>query len=535
MSNLYYEYGLLPGDLAKSLRKQRKYIEAEVKQNQRDLARVQAFKETQGEITGVTKFERPVEEELRDQSLQNSRAFASVQQVIRNAGEAQVAFNGLASKGLVNDFNQYAPTIIEDMNKRFRNVTPDFFLKYVENFITRSKESGNLIQYYYPTTGDYDGTKIRELYETEYGKKIRTLSQKDINILKDMPRGYRTDYSPTKEARFLVDNYKKRVEGIIQIKYEIALLQTQRPINTATAGRIRDLEEIILPGIESVNDALRGRISALVSKVRDLPETPANDAIIRNITKIIEEAFEVEGPFGLIEMSETDYPDEALDIDEEEEEGLLEGPFTPAPTQTTGQEEVEFVTTGEGLARRGMMKGAGRGGMFFMKGARPMMGRGLALEAPVERFVPFGRFVMSIPALEDGFIQVRYPSQGTVADEVFRRKVQIGKGLRDFMLDLVDRQKMSGHKFNRLASEDKATFKRLVKIARLGRQLGIDEDSEVIEDEDEKRFQVLIGQIRAGNENKELKRQLVMLLSKFILEGRIEKEAGDGLISELLE
>jgi hypothetical protein len=181
--------------------------------------------------------------------------------------------------------------------------------------------------------------------------------------------------------------------------------------------------------------------------------------------------------------------------------------------------------------------------MIFLKGKRPIMGRGLMLEEPKEKFVPFGKFVINYPSLEDGYLQIKYPSSGTIPHDIFKRKMRISSTLKDFMLDLLEKKKMSVGKYNKLNEDEKQIFKNLSKLSKLNRLLGIDEESgEGINiknnndnDDDEKRFQILIGQIKAGNDNKDLKRQLILLLSKFILEGRIEKQQGEEIIKELID
>jgi hypothetical protein len=197
-----------------------------------------------------------------------------------------------------------------------------------------------------------------------------------------------------------------------------------------------------------------------------------------------------------------------------------------------GEEEEPFNPFGIGGQGVRMTKSKMR---TMVNGRKPVYGRGIALIEPAEKFVPFGKYYINYPHLEDGFIQLRFKSKGVLNDEKLRRNVKISKEMKNLMLDLIEKQKVPKQKFEKLKSEEKDLFKYILEITKLKKQLGFGtQETEDVQDEDEKRFKILIGEMRAGNTNPELKRQLLLLIGKFVTEGRIEKEDGEEIMTQLL-
>jgi hypothetical protein len=497
MSSLFYEYGKSGKELKKSLDKQRKYLDEQVAQSLKNQECVKNFKATAGELTAPTKFERPLSEQLADRNFQLNKAFNSVNTIIDDADEARKVIDQMDFQ-TVQSFNRYAPRIITEVNQNFGNVTAEFLSDFIDQYISRQMEASNLLAFYNPDT-------------------ITSQMQRDDNFYLDKdgkPQKYNPYVGRVTDA-FIMEEYQKTFDNIQgaeahlirldsirdRLRDELKKLSQKRgPANDVKIAQFKDWMDLIEQGISyqiATIDGLRENVGRF--EPSSLFQASTETAPL--------------APMSTPQMFTPDFNFEGVEIQEGEEEE----PFNP------------FGIGGQGVR---MTKSKMR---TMVNGRKPVYGRGIALIEPAEKFVPFGKYYINYPHLEDGFIQLRFKSKGVLNDEKLRRNVKISKEMKNLMLDLIEKQKVPKQKFEKLNSEEKDLFKYILEITKLKKQLGFGtQETEDVQDEDEKRFKILIGEMRAGNTNPELKRQLLLLIGKFVTEGRIEKEDGEEIMTQLL-
>lgn len=352
---------------------------------------------------------------------------------------------------------------------------------------------------------------------------INFLSPSDIkNLINDEDNFYRDNLGIGKPVRY------KPYEGKISEELFDNLAQQRADLPTT----IKDYQKFAVL-LDSIRDRLKIDIKKLSQKRGQVNEIKLNENLnwLETIQDmIISVNIELDGLLGNTErFTNTRGVQPEIDTNE----------FTLPDEEVAEQEDdetFEDALSGEGLKSRRVsntMSGLGRTRVFLNK--KPVYGRGIGLIEPVNRYVPFGKYFINYPSLEDGFIQLRFKSTGTLNDEKLRRKLKISKDLKNLMLDLIEKHKVTKQKYDKLNDEEKELFKYVIEVSKLSKQLGFGvNEEEEIKDEDEKKFKILIGEIRAGNTNKELQRQLLLLISKFILEGRISKNEGDEILKELI-
>jgi hypothetical protein len=148
-------------------------------------------------------------------------------------------------------------------------------------------------------------------------------------------------------------------------------------------------------------------------------------------------------------------------------------------------------------------------------------GKGLS-HKPMETFIPFGKHLLHYPKLlSDGEFNLRYASGAN--HKKFPRS-NLSKNYKDFLLDFIDNRKFDNKILQTLPSLDQIHFKNLVRETGLTNQFKPKINHESDEKKDHERFNVLQGEIIAGNNNKQLIDEFKDLLSKFSQTGKLEKQ-----------
>jgi hypothetical protein len=162
---------------------------------------------------------------------------------------------------------------------------------------------------------------------------------------------------------------------------------------------------------------------------------------------------------------------------------------------------------------------------------RIRIGKGIsAVEQP--SYKEFGKFCINIPHLENqDILNVKYknclgaiPSfKPTAVSDIFR----------DFIVDLLDSGKPNTRVYNQISDEERKYFQKVATAAGIFKGMGL--PNTVIDDEekDVKRFEILRGQITAGNNNPKLLDETRKLVVKLMNADRIKKKQGLDILLEL--
>lgn len=510
--SLFYEYGKTGKALQDSLNKQRKLIQLGIKQSLKNVEDVKNFKATQGTIQEITEFERPLSEQIADKNFQLRKAFDGIRSMIKDPEEARNLLDSFDEQDILK-FNRYSPLIISEINRNFGNVDSTFLKSYIDNFITQQEETGNLLNFVSPdsivsslntdtnTYMDEKGEIVR--YEPFKGKLNDALFEKLENIELSEFMTAKDKY----ELIFYTDRIRDRIIN------DIEKLKQKR-------GILNENKLKTLLGYQARLSKIIRKYELEKDREEDDDERDFYDEETGYYTQVNREGEEDDD----VDVDERDFyddDDEDYEVNQEAREPLLR--------------DVNFVESDIGLG----LRGRGLKNNVFKKNRKPIYGRGIALVQPESKYVSFGKYIINYPNLEDGYIQLRFKSQGVINDDKIRRKIKVSRDMKDLVLDLIEKHKIIKPKYDKLEKEEKDLFKYIIDASKLRKQLnsfGVEEEENLNEpiDEDEKRLKLLIGEMVAGNTNAELKRQLLILITKFILEKRITEKEGEDIIKDLL-
>ena len=160
------------------------------------------------------------------------------------------------------------------------------------------------------------------------------------------------------------------------------------------------------------------------------------------------------------------------------------------------------------------------------------VGKGVKLEKednPTYR--QFGKYVLHIPyLLNSNVANFKYPSLGSIPSI---KPLTISDDYKDLILDVLQTGKLNKKELERLPQNEIKHFEKVAVGAGLVEQLGMKVGSTEEDKADAKRFEVLRGEYLAGNNNEKMIKELRLLITKFINNGRIHKNEGLNLLLEL--
>jgi hypothetical protein len=165
----------------------------------------------------------------------------------------------------------------------------------------------------------------------------------------------------------------------------------------------------------------------------------------------------------------------------------------------------------------------------------PLTGRGLerGISAPPpERYLRFGKLFIHMPSLKQSKLNLKYPSLARVVEFPI---VPISKELKTFVRDLVENQRMNLKSYQSLKDSDRKLFNKIARRASLDDHLGIDEEDEDTEERERlvERFEILKGEIGAGNDAPQIKQELKRILARFITDGTVSRSQGTQMLIQL--
>jgi len=164
------------------------------------------------------------------------------------------------------------------------------------------------------------------------------------------------------------------------------------------------------------------------------------------------------------------------------------------------------------------------------KHKRIKVGRGVELnEEPTYR--TFGKYVIHMKHLKGkGVANFKYPSLGSIPSI---KPKPITEEYKEFIIDVLETGKPNERQFRRLNDDEREHFERVCLGAGLldhfrMKRTGDDEDKERVD-----RFNILRGEVLAGNNNENVIKELRGLVVRFINEGRITRQEGTNMLMEL--
>jgi hypothetical protein len=157
-------------------------------------------------------------------------------------------------------------------------------------------------------------------------------------------------------------------------------------------------------------------------------------------------------------------------------------------------------------------------------------GKGLSKESPIHE--PFGNYRINISKLKGNILHLSFPCGSPV------RKVKpryISNNLKEFLEYFIETQKFNENLYNQLSDAEKKHFYDCVKESGLYKTKDIKVNNPFKEQEmkEMNRFDILLGEIEAGNDNPKMVKELKTLLIKLTKAGKISRKESMETLEEL--
>lgn len=162
-------------------------------------------------------------------------------------------------------------------------------------------------------------------------------------------------------------------------------------------------------------------------------------------------------------------------------------------------------------------------------GGRIFYGKGVE-QNKKERYSQFGRYYIHIPSLKNSILNVKYKSLAVV--DGFPRTL-ISESLKIFLLDLVESGKINFSLYSKLSKEDQDLFHSLARKAEVDDALELTSMNTETETKRMDEFLLLKSEVLSGNNNVDVLRQLKKYILEFMKEGRMRRNDGLELLSEI--
>jgi hypothetical protein len=151
---------------------------------------------------------------------------------------------------------------------------------------------------------------------------------------------------------------------------------------------------------------------------------------------------------------------------------------------------------------------------------------------PVKSYIPFGRYVLNRYKLDDNILMLKRSKGGSIPSiPTTRISTHLTKTLQYFIdTQLPPNYDMISH----LSLEDKELLHRIAKQSRLLEKLNAPRPNLDKEEQENHRFEVLKGEIHAGNDSKEVIKEFKLLLLKFIHKDKLPKRQANEILVDLI-
>ena len=165
-------------------------------------------------------------------------------------------------------------------------------------------------------------------------------------------------------------------------------------------------------------------------------------------------------------------------------------------------------------------------------------GRGIGRKTPLQRsdgykkttpYKQLGKYLIHRHKLEDGIMMIKTPSGAKIKSLPTQ---SVSPQLREVLKVMADGGKPQYHHVQGLGLQEKEKFHHIVKHTQA--DLEVPSPHKETDDREMTRFDILRGELGAGNDNNGLIREFKTLLLKFMREGRIPRREGSEIMEELM-
>ena len=147
----------------------------------------------------------------------------------------------------------------------------------------------------------------------------------------------------------------------------------------------------------------------------------------------------------------------------------------------------------------------------------------------------FGKFMINMNLLTDGILLIKYTKSYAPVPTI--RRTKVSKEFKIFLTDLLKNNKINYDLLKSCTQKDKAVFDNLIIRSGISRQLEYDKDTVLNNKENESelklKFQILQGEMIAGNNSEEIIHELKYVINELVQLNVINKKDSEELIAEI--
>jgi hypothetical protein len=171
-----------------------------------------------------------------------------------------------------------------------------------------------------------------------------------------------------------------------------------------------------------------------------------------------------------------------------------------------------------------------KGGALKFKHKKIKVGKGIEVQAQ-PAYKTFGKYVIHLGHLIDKNVaNFKYPSLGSIPSI---KPLTVSDDYKDFIMDTLENGKPNERIFSKLPEQEQKHFERVVLGAGLLDAFKLRRTKSDSEKKDADRFNILRGEVMAGNNSDKVIKELRGLIIRFMNEGRIQQKEGTGMLVEL--
>ena len=150
---------------------------------------------------------------------------------------------------------------------------------------------------------------------------------------------------------------------------------------------------------------------------------------------------------------------------------------------------------------------------------------------PSNKYSQFGRYIINNDKLENDILMLRYAKGGQIASLPTQK---VSKNLIKAVSNIVNTQKLDYEDISNLQDEEKTHLHTILEKSRLADKFKVPNPNQCDFDKENHRFQILKGEILAGNNSPSLIKEFKLLLVKLMNQKRLPKGQGSEIMSDLL-
>ena len=158
------------------------------------------------------------------------------------------------------------------------------------------------------------------------------------------------------------------------------------------------------------------------------------------------------------------------------------------------------------------------------------MTKGLNYESK-PTYIPFGKYIINPSKLSSGIFEMKTMKGGSVAKYGVKK---LSPKLTKIINRIVGGRMPDDYDFNEMDLDDQTFLYNLAQDSKITDRLKLPTPKRTKDGEEENKFEILKGQICAGNDNKELVKEFKTMLVRFSNDGRIKKNEAREILLDLV-